>query len=451
MYIENIVLIVICILIIRVAFSIYNIKKSLVFLSQYKSSLNFFPDNLPCIVITIPVLFEQKIIEETIEHFSSMDYPKEKIKILIVTTEKEYNLKSQYRETTINILQKLKKKYPRIKTLHYPNIDGCKSDQLNFAVEKFEELYPDLDPTNTFFAIYDADSRPNKKSFKVLSWSLQENLTCNVFQQSAVFLKNYEDLNRKGLIERLFLKSAALEQNRFTLTHEIPRILRQYNYSKTHKGILGSMTYAHCVGHGLIIRLSFLKEIKFPAKFYPEDMFYGFILNSLKEPIIPIPALDYSETPSSLKELFFQRALWFIGPFSGNKYRNYVQNTYKNIYSKEKFRIIALSASVIFNSVRWLLTSFFGYFLIICAIILGNIIAAFTVIFFTLYLYSFYITLIAYKDLCRYAGKTEVSLSKSDKISIILFELIFILFYSIPAYYMLYNMIVNKISNLKQI
>jgi hypothetical protein len=195
--------------------------------------------------------------------------------------------------------------------------------------------------------------------------------------------------------------------------------------------------------------LSFLKKIKFPTNFYPEDMFYGFILNSLKEPIIPIPALDNSEMPVSFKELFIQRAFWFLGPFSGNKYRNYVKNTYKNIYSKERFRILALSASVIFNSIRWLLTSFFEFFLIICAIILGNIIAILTGLLFIAYLYSFYITLTAYKDLCKFAGKTEVSLSISEKISIVLFEAIFMLFYSIPAYYMLYNTIANRIPKLR--
>ena len=448
MYIENIVLIIIGILIIRVAVSIYNIKKSLIFLSRYKSYPKFFPDNLPYIVIVIPVLLEQRIIEETVKYFSSMDYPREKIKVLMITTEKEYSIKSDYKESTINLLEKLKKKYPQIKTLHYPTIDGCKSDQLNFAAEEFEELYPDLDPANTFFAIYDADSRPNKKSLKVFSWSLQENPTCNVFQQSAIFLKNYEYLNRKSLIERLFLKSATLEQNRFTLAYEIPRILRKYNYSKTHKGILSPITYAHCVGHGLIIRLSFLKKIKFPTKFYPEDMFYGFILNSLKEPIVPIPALDTSEMPVSCKRLFIQRAFWFLGHFSANKYRNYVKNSFKEIYSKERFRIIALSGSVFSNSIRWLLTSFFGYFLIICAIILGNNIALLTGLLCITYLYSFYITLTAYKDLCKFAGKTEVSLSISEKISIVLFEVIFMLFYSIPAYYMLCHTIANRISKL---
>ena len=153
MYIENIVLIIIGILIIRVAVSIYNIKKSLIFLSRYKSYPKFFPDNLPYIVIVIPVLLEQRIIEETVKYFSSMDYPREKIKVLMITTEKEYSIKSDYKESTINLLEKLKKKYPQIKTLHYPTIDGCKSDQLNFAAEEFEELYPDLDPANTFFAI----------------------------------------------------------------------------------------------------------------------------------------------------------------------------------------------------------------------------------------------------------------------------------------------------------
>jgi cellulose synthase/poly-beta-1,6-N-acetylglucosamine synthase-like glycosyltransferase len=173
-------------------------------------------------VICIPMLREQKIVEETLEYFSKLNYPKTLFKVYVVTTEKEISQKEQNKQllealskdiSSYNGIDTVKNKYAKIfnldllsqiykeykgknvelikqhllkeynnyptthklaedkinhlnkkigtdvfHVLNYPYIEGVMSHQINYLKDYLQKKNLDK---NTFFAVYNADSRPN--------------------------------------------------------------------------------------------------------------------------------------------------------------------------------------------------------------------------------------------------------------------------------------------------
>lgn len=181
--------------------------------------------DFPFIVIALPVLREQAILKQSLQFFSKLHYPKEKLKILVITTQKEIlekklnskclnilaeDLLKQFPEEQIfekylglfprnklswiskkakklnkkEILPFLEKEYKRTPTtidlakkyccqlntelgakifvhVHYPKRAGVMAHQLNFAAEHLEKFIGPFNPKEIFLAVYNADSNPH--------------------------------------------------------------------------------------------------------------------------------------------------------------------------------------------------------------------------------------------------------------------------------------------------
>jgi len=282
--------------------------------------------------VVIPVLREQKVISETVHHFLRSDYPKDKLDILIVTTERELaddSVKAMS-ETTLDVVEKLKKEaqdnFGReiVQSIHYPDPKGKMVDQLNFAFKHILGL--GFTPQTFFVAIYNADSRPHRETFSNVS-ALAKN-EGRVFQQSALFLDNWEAIGRdKPFFEAKYLQANAILQSRWTLAHEMPRFFRQSYFLKRWKR---RVFLSHCVGHGLFLRGDLLEEVgSMPEGTLTEDLFFGFVLSLLGEPIQPVPVLEVAETPADFFEALKQKYVWFFGPFDHFHYSRYFSERYQ--------------------------------------------------------------------------------------------------------------------------
>ena len=281
-------------------------------------------------IVVIPVFKEQKIIDETVDYFiNGIDYPLNRIKIVIVTTEKENNGQEK---STIDIVKNIKNiinsklNNEIIIHLHYPKKSGKMVDQCNYA---YDYILREFDGRkNMFVALYNADSRPDKNTFKIVSYLSSKKDNQRVFQQSAIFFKNIETLGT-NFFSSYLLKASAVFQTRWTLAHEMPRFFRQsFFINKYHKRVF----LAHCVGHGLFMRGDFLKEIKeMPSGTVTEDLFFGYILSLLPESINPIPVLEEDDSPATIKSMLRQKYVWFFGPLDHIHYSSY----FKNIYEKK--------------------------------------------------------------------------------------------------------------------
>lgn len=369
------------------------------------------------LIIIIPLLREQSVIEKCLKIFSKLN--NHQVKLVFVTTDKEKheyetiifekllkikkqllkvnseekiyeltsgifpqaqakslikkikNLKSKsakwamildsYKnipETSV-LLQKLLNFYDpenKVSVINYSYKTGVKTQQLNYACKI---LSKDIkEKKNYFFAFYDVDSFISKKTITAFKNLISFNPTAKVVQQSSLFFSNYSEM--KDGWRRKFLQNIAYLQSRWTLVHEIPRIVFQT------KKRLGELESAHLIGHGLFIRADFLKKINyFPAQFSNEDIVLGYIIRLEGEKIYPLPVLENSSSPISIASMFSQYRTWFYGVFS---YPAYVLYALKNKrYSRVK--AIVWGCKYFVRSLIWLFTSFFWILLFLLSLI----------------------------------------------------------------------------------
>ena len=292
-------------------------------------------ENETNILIVIPCLREQDIIIQTLNHFLELTRNLDKVKILVVTTQKEgyekennMYLKEQFIKDIKNNteLQKLINKYNKIlstneikkilnyskldnieeiisnkiqnsKTtnilvedfiiqnhleekiyhFHYPNSEGIMADQLNYVLSKFEFK----DEKNYYFSVYNADSIPNKNTIKEVLQIINENNSPKVIQQYSIYQSNFE--LRYGLINSYFPNK---------------------------------LLYTYVVGHGMYIRVDILKQIGgFETKYWCEDIYMSYVLRNKDIPIYPIGTLEIMQSPQYLSILTKQNAVWFKTSF----------------------------------------------------------------------------------------------------------------------------------------
>src|SRR5260221_6542661 len=311
-------------------------------------------------LICIPMLREQRVVAETLQYFSHLNYPKAKYKIVVVTTKKEISEKN----TNIKILKELSKSisdgetFKKIKEkylclfpsdvleklylrykhkesntvfkqieLHYkalpstfdlassdakamnkhygkefisvhnyPHKDGVMSHQINYVVKQLGEKKENI---NSIFAVYNADSRPNKNTLKYVSYALKEfedrtGRKPNIVQQSSLFTLNYNKFTKN--LTGYLLRSACLFQTKWTLICELSRFRSQSkNVVKESNSFilkLFNTKISHCVGHGLFVRFSLLASEYLPTETINEDLPFGFYQCCKGEPILPLPILE---------------------------------------------------------------------------------------------------------------------------------------------------------------
>lgn len=265
------------------------------FNNKYLSDVNYH--------ILIPALREQKRIAETLKYFLD-NFKSKNIKLTVITTQREFEKNFEGKSTNQIVKDFLKKNNCAsfINVLDYPDAKGKMTHQLNYAVERVKG--------DCFIAIYNADSRPNIHTFDYVS-SMVNKEKAEVFQQPAIFVKNYKKLNP-------FLRTSAILQSRWTFAHEITRLLRQ---SVSSNKFFRKYAYAHVVGHGLIIKKDVLEKVgRFPTGTMTEDLFLGYLLRSRGYNIFPIPFLELADSPETIKGLWNQKYVWFWGPMKSIEY-----------------------------------------------------------------------------------------------------------------------------------
>jgi cellulose synthase/poly-beta-1,6-N-acetylglucosamine synthase-like glycosyltransferase len=153
-----------------------------------KNTLSFSVGELPTISIIIPAKNEEKVIGRCLDAFLKLDYPKEKIEIIIV--------EDGSRDKTAQICREYARRYSGlIKFLHKPTSDG-KPSALNFGLKHAK---------GEIIGVFDADSVPAPDILKKVALyfnnsrviALQgRNLSINADENMLTKLISYEDVVR---------------------------------------------------------------------------------------------------------------------------------------------------------------------------------------------------------------------------------------------------------------
>lgn len=371
------------------------------------------------IYIIIPVLDETSRLPKTCDYFYRNFYQKD-IKLIIVTTNKEIsfyknkihmlidnvkaiesiaglkefanklhinvennipvrqlkqNVISKIRklENTIDCTNALKDRYKDfILTYNYPRVDGKMAHQINYSINRILKDYK-CEP-NTLFAIYNADSEPDRKTFEYVNNYPARNTNNLVFQQYGNYYKNFGPINKLN-IKGAILSSAAVWQTKWSIAVEIFNALLQ-SPAKHFPAWLKRYLYPanYCIGHGLFVTKQVFERIGgFSETTHNEDAEFGLELSYFGIPIIPIPYFDMSDSPDSVKSLYLQKSGWFFNPLQSFKYFELVIKKYSKI-PIDKVRLALITSQFFLYAIYWLIgpTALF-LLLVLCFIEPANI------------------------------------------------------------------------------
>lgn len=450
------------------------------------------------ICIIIPVLEEVTRLPNTIENFIKLGSSWDKLRIMIVTTEKEYyshnktnesyitqvkNLSSneeifnviveilpdlirkvdrkldikEYKKSVINLIKKrpnsiqlatsLSIENDNVITFHMPNSEGKMAHQVNFGVNEYIKKYSSKD---VLFALYNADSNPDKRTLK---WVVNRRAESKkrgineIYQQYGVYLGNHLNLAKQGVIKSAILTSAGMWQTRWSLGVEVFNTIRQFklikgfnNYATTKLPILN-----YCIGHGLFFDYKIFEKFNgFSEHTHNEDAIFGIQASLFKIPIIPVPYFEMSDSPETIKSLYIQKSTWFMGPLQSFKYYKQLVLMY-NLKFKEKISLFWLVCCNYEYALRWVFIPLFYFFLLLIVLLDLNFIKIMLFIFISI-LYLTIPSILGYY-LCAKNGSNSKIKFRTIIFAAIIGSPIMFLMHGLSGIRMLKNIIISKVRN----
>ena len=318
---------------------IYKNKLSKVKVKKYKN-----------IYVLLPALREQKIVNETIDWFKKIKY-KGQIKYIVITTEKEEyeNKVNNIKEITTSQLvdKKLAKiKDERFMHMHYPEKQGNKSSQMNYAVDEILKIEKDIE--NTYISVFDFDSKPAVNTFNELNKVAQLRNNPDAINQVPLCFKNYEEFSKDKSKVLLLL---------YTFQHTI----RSCAIEKM-KLLVSSLTNMrvpqYFMGACMHIKLkSLIENDKFPI--FVDDLTLGYRLSIKNGNFAYLPTYNYTLIPNKVYDyvnsavLIFKGISTYISEIKRAKGRNYL--------GKIKMFIAGTGNIVVFTIIPYVIVFYYLY------------------------------------------------------------------------------------------
>jgi hypothetical protein len=378
-------------LVISVLYFVFAIYKTYTWIVAYKwvivqqSSYRSEQDNhvlSPDVVLFIPALREQSLVDETIEYFNQMPYVYGKLHICFITTEKELLQKNEKlkmlnewlgSKLKINALDELEKKnkgffprymlpqvldmiqqynndfdmlvmhmtdidqsipltkdliqerlekiqVPNMNLLHYPETQGNKPEQLNYALNQLKNVLKDKNVNfdKAYIGVYDFDARPDYRTIYEIANHVSERNQAKkkeafMFQQVQVPFSNLQDFNQKS--ERLLLRGFSTLYLRRVFGIELYKMRKVLKINATRlpsilKAILRPVSYG--IGSGMFLHYNFLSRYGgFPSPL--EDLASGYRVNMLGEDMVPLIVFNFMEGYDSYQQMSNSGSICFAG------------------------------------------------------------------------------------------------------------------------------------------
>jgi len=251
----------------------------------FKESKRIKLKEFPYVSIIVPVYNEESTVGNTIKSLLNLNYPKNKIEIIVVNDESK--------DKTVSIVQKFRQ--VRLVNNKHEGIGKASAVNKGLSFAKGE-----------FVAIVDADSEVSKNSLRNVLEYFSSKKVGGVITPIKV-------LESKNLYNRL-------QKIEYTFTAVIRELMSRINTLYSSHGVLS------------VFRKDIVKNLGgFDENNLTEDLEIAMRLKSNGYDIrMASNALTYTRVPSTFKELWNQRVRW---------YRGFLQNLvkYKKVFFKKKY------------------------------------------------------------------------------------------------------------------
>lgn len=271
--------------------------------------------NWPTVSLLIPAHNEEKVIEKTVRSILSMDYPKDKLEVIVINDNSS--------DKTGEILKKVQESVKgnlKIITTTKENGGKGKSNALNIGYEESK---------GEIIGIYDADNTPNVKALKYLTYQIQTN------EKYGAVIGKFRTRNKK--------------RNPLTKFINIETLSFQWLSQGGRYFIFG---FATIPGTNFVIRRSMIEQLGgWDIKAITEDTEVSIRIYLLGYEIGFMPlSITYEQEPETVRVWFKQRLRWVKGNL-------YVIHKYLFKVIKMKSYRIALDIFYFFSTYFIFLTS----------------------------------------------------------------------------------------------
>jgi cellulose synthase/poly-beta-1,6-N-acetylglucosamine synthase-like glycosyltransferase len=235
----------------------------------------------PEVAILVPAFNEEENIKETIFSLASLEYPKNKLRIVVV----DDGSKDKTFEKALEAAEEVKNKYKSLKVEVYKKKNGGKASALNFGIKKVMDKVK-------YIVCMDADSIVEPYSLKKMVETI-ENLPENY-----VACVSSMNVYRPKTVHQKF---QALE---YFLNNSIRKFFSN-----------GNLLYV-TPGPFSLYKANLFKEIGLFKEHITEDAELGIRIQANGKKIYYVEdSLVYTKTPDTFKKLLKQRLRWYLGGF----------------------------------------------------------------------------------------------------------------------------------------
>jgi hypothetical protein len=257
------------------------------------------------VVCVVPMYLEQDIAADAVRFWHQLARRARVDQVVFVTTAKERSARQSTSDIVAAELDALG--YPgRLSHLHCDEVSRFRAAQLNLAVRRtrYGDGTAGSPASNTWIAVYNADSRPDGTTFAELAQQARAEPGTRVFQQ----LVDYVVPRRPGTGPTA--AGNAVLQTWWTRSHYFARNAR----GGRDRSWRAAATPYSTFGHGEFVRLDFLDDIGgFPDFAYADGLLLGWICRLRAEPIGLLASRDYAEVPRTAGDLVTQQTAWMRG------------------------------------------------------------------------------------------------------------------------------------------
>lgn len=262
------------------------------------------------ILVIIPVLREQNVIENTLDHFLKLDLKNIKLSVVLAGTVREKiehkNLTNRLtRDVILQWMEKYHKKNaidPDI-TFEYTESEdpgGDRASQITFAIEQYKSkkgVQIDI------IGVYDADSLPGSKTLEEVLALFDAGADC--CQQPVYFNMAVSKVSQSG--GNPVVVANGLYQTTWTMIRELPRWIEN---SKSNKNYSRNL---YIIGHGEFVAPKIYEKFGFPSDDVTDGIQLGYRLGMCQVKIHPLRIFCNDDIPKSIQHIIYQHKRWFGG------------------------------------------------------------------------------------------------------------------------------------------
>jgi len=285
----------------------------------------------PVFVHLVPAYYEPAIAN-TVAALLASRYPHDRLHVVVATRAEEEQAPHPAMEaTTAELVRRFRDGLPpwqqkMLTLVVVPAAPGRKAHQLNWALRRetlHAALGDDHDPARVWIGVSDADSLPDRNTYRWLAGDILAGHGRLAYQGITLSLGNFDRLDHRGRVCAMQQSSIFIRVSIARLINEARRLAWFARLRARAPRLAAAVRPVFefcfrrsqiCLGHNQFVRLDVLRSLGgFPTSGATEDSTLGYALGGRGLVMGALPMLELVDLPETKEKMVRQNARWYKG------------------------------------------------------------------------------------------------------------------------------------------